>query len=106
MTKKIDELVNRFLRWKLPKRFVPTGSYSHLLSSGKSGIRLNDMPPSGLNPFGSFQLKNLFTNSLIVLVITHTPFNLTKAIAIAYLVAACGDSWSFSSVSIEYVEFL
>ena len=61
MTKTIDELVNRFLRWKLPKGFSPDG--------GISFKRIPDFPelnkweywkPVGKNLFSAEQAKAMF----------------------------------------------
>ena len=60
LTKTIDELVNRFLRWKLPKGFSPDGGISFKRIPDFPELNKGEYEPVGTNLFTADQAKEMF----------------------------------------------
>ena len=60
MNKTIDELVNRFLRWKLPKDFNPDGGISFKRIPDFPELNKWEYEPVGTNLFSAEQAKEMF----------------------------------------------
>ena len=60
MTKTIDELVNRFLRWKLPEGFSPDGGISFKRIPDFPELNKWEYEPVGTNLFTAVQAKEMF----------------------------------------------
>ena len=58
--KTIDELVNRFLRWKLPKGFSPDGGISFKRIPDFPELNKWEYEPVGTNLFSAEQAKEMF----------------------------------------------
>lgn len=94
----IDELVNRFLGWKLPQDFAPDAGISFDREYGeKWGM------PSGTNLFTATQARNMFTELLREFVPTGA-FNSKYAIGEIVEMKQEGSSLIGRVVSVHFVE--